>query len=153
MKIKYFLVIILFSFLACSDKKEKKENSTLNIQGTWELISSEIIENGKIQSTPFSDEQKMIKIINATHFAFLKHSINPKDSSSFDAGGGYYTLNQHDYTEYLDYYKDKKWEGKTFKFKVTLNKDTLIQKGVEKVEEANIDRVIIEKYIRAKPDR
>ena len=151
MKIKYFLVIILPSFLACSDKKEKKESSTLNIQGTWELISSEIIENGKSQFTPFSGEQKMIKIINATHFAFLKHSINPKDSSSFDAGGGYYTLNQHDYTEHLDYYKDKKWEGKTFKFKVTLNKDTLIQKGVEKVEEANIDRVIIEKYIRAKP--
>ena len=151
MKIKYSLIIILLSLVACSNKKDKKENSVLNIQGTWELISSEIIEKGKSQFTPFSGELKMIKIINGTHFAFLKQSINPKDSSSFDAGGGYYTLSQHDYTEHLDYYKDKKWEGKTFKFKITLNKDTLIQKGVEKVEEANVDRVIIEKYIRAKP--
>ncbi|GGE64069.1 hypothetical protein EV200_1068 [Pedobacter psychrotolerans] len=153
MKKKYFGIVILLSVIACSGKKDKKENSTLNIQGTWELISSEIIENGKSRFTPFSGEQKMIKIINGTHFAFLKYSLNPKDSSSFDAGGGSYTLNQHDYTEHLDYYKDKKWEGNTFKFKITLNKDTLIQKGVEKVEEANIDRVIIEKYIRAKPNR
>ena len=151
MKIKYFLIVILFSFVSCSDKKEKKKNSTPNIQGTWKLISSEIIENGKSRFTPFSGEQKMIKIINATHFAFLKHSLNPKDTNSFDAGGGYYTLNQQDYIEHLDYYKDKKWESKIFKFKISLSKDTLIQKGVEKVEEANIDRVIIEKYIRAKP--
>lgn len=74
-----------------------------------------------------------------------------KDSANhFDAGGGTYTLQRNQYTEHLDFYADKKWEQKSFTFSVSLNKDTLIQKGIEKVEQANIDRVIIEKYTRLK---
>lgn len=94
----------------------------------------------------------MIKIINENHFAFLKHDLNsPKDPSNhFDAGGGPYTLTGDQYTEHLDYYSDRNWEGKTFTFTVSVHNDTLIQQGREKVEKENIDRIIIEKYSRIK---
>ena len=94
----------------------------------------------------------MIKIINDTHFAFLKHDVPvAKDSTNhFDAGGGRYTLSGDKYIEYLDYYSDKNWEGKPFTFTVSLKGDSLIQTGVEKVEKENIDRTIIEKYVRVK---
>ena len=149
MRINYLLAFVTLSVLSCSN--EKKKNASLNLEGSWQLISATTIEKGKTQVTNYDGYVKMIKIINGSHFAFLRHSSNPKDTTNFDAGGGSYTLSDDDYTEHLDFYKDKKWEGKTFNFKITLDKDTLIQKGVEKVAEANIDRVIIEKYLKIKP--
>ena len=142
-----FAVLSLFS---CVNKDESKKDSDLDIQGTWQLLSATTIENGTSQTTDYSGKLKMIKMFNHTHFAFLKHSLNPKDTSSFDAGGGSYVLDKDDYTEHLEYYKNKDWEGKTFKFKLAIHKDTLIQKGIEKVEKAGVDRVIIEKYIKVK---
>jgi len=59
-------------------------------------------------------------------------------------------LQGNHYTEHLDFYNDRNWEGKTFQFNVTINGDTLTQKGMEKVEGTGIDREIIEKYVRAK---
>jgi len=93
----------------------------------------------------------MIKIINETHFAFLKHDLHtPKDSSNhFDAGGGSYTLAGDQYTEHLDYYSSPSWESKSFQFTVSISNDTLIQRGMEKVEKEGIDREIIERYVRA----
>ncbi|MDY0904867.1 hypothetical protein [Pedobacter sp. CFBP9032] len=149
MRINYLLAFVTLSVLSCSNEKQK--NASLNLEGSWQLISATTIEKGKTQVTNYDGDVKMIKIINGSHFAFLRHSSNPKDTTNFDAGGGSYTLSDDDYTEHLDFYKDKKWEGKTFNFKIALDKDTLIQKGVEKVVEANIDRVIIEKYLKIKP--
>gem|GEM_PF-3390748 len=45
---------------------------------------------------------------------------------------------------------DKNWEGKTFDFTVSLKNDTLTQTGLEKVEKENINRTIIEKYVKVK---
>jgi hypothetical protein len=150
MKIKHFFPVALLALVSCSTKNEKTNESKSAVEGTWRLLSATTIENGKTKVIDFSRDLKMLKIINGTHFSFLKHSLKPKDSSSFDAGGGRYTFAGDDYTEQLDFYKDKNWEGKTFKFKVTFNGDTLIQKGVEKVEEAKVDRIIIEKYLKEK---
>ena len=102
--------------------------------------------------TDYTKGQHMIKIINDSHFAFLSHSVNaPKDSSNnFDAGGGSYTLTGDQYVEHLDYYKDRNWEGKPFTFTVSIEGDTLIQQGIEKVEKEGIERKIIEKYVRTK---
>lgn len=144
------MLLAIVGLLSCSTKNEKKKDSGLDIQGTWQLLSATTIENGTSQTTDYSGKLKMIKMFNNTHFAFLKHSLNPKDTSSFDAGGGSFVLDKDDYTEHLEYYKNKDWEGKTFKFKLAINNDTLIQKGVEKVEKAGVDRVIIEKYIKLK---
>jgi len=94
----------------------------------------------------------MIKIINPTHFAFLSHARRTtKDTAAtFTAGGGKYTLVDSVYTEYLEYYIDPAWENNKFEFVVKITDDTLIQKGIEKVDKLGIDRVITEKYIRVK---
>lgn len=144
------MLLAVLSLFSCANKDRSKKDSDLDIQGTWQLLSATTIENGKSQTTDYSGNLKMIKMFNHTHFAFLKHSLNPKDTSSFDAGGGSFVLDKDDYTEHLEYYKNKDWEGKTFKFKLAIHKDTLIQKGIEKVEKAGVDRVIIEKYIKVK---
>ncbi|GAB3247987.1 hypothetical protein GCM10027347_03990 [Larkinella harenae] len=95
----------------------------------------------------------MIKIINDTHFAFLNHDRRTGQDSltePFSGGGGAYTLKDSVYTEHLEYFVDKAWENHDFVFVVKIVGDTLIQKGVEKLEKLGIDRVIIEKYKRTK---
>src|SRR6202000_2941895 len=104
-------------------------------------ISGTTITKGMSQVTDYTKGQSFIKIVGDSHFAFLKHDLNPpKDSSNhFDAGGGSYTLEGNKYTEHLDYYVDRNWEGKTFDFTVSISNDTLIQRGLEKVEKEGID--------------
>ncbi len=141
------LLVILFS--SCSGIDSRKTNSdAINLIGTWQLVTGTTITKGVSTITDYTKGQKMIKILNETHFAFLKHNTNKDSLINFDAGGGTYTLNGNDYTEHLDFYNDRNWEGKAFKFKFTLKNDTLIQTGIERVEKENIDRIIIEKYIR-----
>jgi hypothetical protein len=140
-----FFVLIFFVHFACNIKKDQ-----LPLTGTWELISSTATERDSTYST-FNARLKMIKIINASHFAFLSHAVNnAKDSSTlaFTAGGGAYTLADSIYIEHLDYYIDRQWENNTFQFVVKITGDTLIQKGIEKVEKLGVDRVIVEKYKR-----
>jgi hypothetical protein len=147
MKYKFLPLFSLLSLLvSCSSQP----SSPLRLNGTWRLISGTTITRGVSVVTDYTKESSMIKIINGTHFAFLKHDLNsPKDSSNhFDAGGGSYTLSGNEYTEHLDYYGDRNWEGKTFNFTVSISHDTLIQRGMEKVEKEGIDREIIERYVR-----
>ncbi len=120
------------------------------LEGTWELLSETKIENGDTTYAEASKAQRMIKIINKTHFAFLRHDLSQgKDSAAlFVAGGGRYTLKDHNYTEYLDYFISREWENNTFHFTVNIMNDTLIQSGIEKVEGLGVDRIIIEKYKR-----
>jgi hypothetical protein len=153
MKLKAFsLFAVVLCFTACQIKQEKAEKLPLRLNGTWQLITGTTITKGVSTVTDYTKNQRMIKIVNDTHFAFLKHAlITPKDSTNaFDAGGGRYTLKGDQYTEHLDFYSDKKWEGKSFNFTVSLKNDTLTQKGLEKVEGTGIDRIIIEKYVRVK---
>jgi len=134
--------------LSCTTQSPAK----LRLNGTWRLISGTSIAKGDTTVTDYTKGSRMIKIINDDHFAFLKHDItSPKDSSNhFDAGGGAYTLNGNQYTEHLDYYSDRNWEGKTFSFTVSVSNDTLVQRGLEKVESEGVDHEIIERYVREK---
>ena len=149
MKLKtvFGLIVITTTLYGCNAKQ-----TPMPIVGTWELISATTTEKDTTFST-FDPKHKMIKLINSTHFAFLNHALNPKKDSSataFTAGGGKYTLVDSVYTEYLDYYIDKEWENNKFQFVVNITNDTLIQKGIEKVDKLGIDRVIVEKYKRVK---
>lgn len=135
-------------FLAC------QQSSNVSIEGTWRLFSATSITNGVSTVTADTTKTRMIKIINGSHFAFLKHDINlPKDSANhFDAGGGSYTLKGDQYTEHLDFYVDRRWEGQTFTFTVSLHGDTLVQRGLEKVEGTGVNHEIIERYVRTSTD-
>ncbi|HMJ68377.1 MAG TPA: hypothetical protein VK508_05765 [Cyclobacteriaceae bacterium] len=123
-----------------------------SIEGTWELLSETKIEKGDTTFTEASKLIPMIKIINNSHFTFLRHDLQKgKDSTAmFSAGGGRYELKDGQYTEYLEYCSAREWENNTFHFTVSVDGDMLNQQGQEKVEGTDIDRVIIEKYRRVR---
>ena len=152
MKQSVLLTLLSALWMSCNTSAKNNETS-VPVKGTWELIAGTTIVKNDTTVTDYTKGQKMIKIINDTHFAFLRHDLNQgKDSSSaiFDSGAGRYTLKGDQYTEHLDYCNYREWEGHTFEFTVSVVNDTLTQSGIEKVEKAGIDRKIIEKYIRAK---
>lgn len=143
MKIANVLVLLLVT-AACSKHTP--------IEGTWELVSGTTIEKNDTVVTFYGKSQRFIKIINATHFSFLQHDLNKgKDSAAiFVAGGGSYTLEGNRYREKLEFCSFREWEGIHPEFTVKISGDTLIQQGREKVEHLNVDRIIIERYIRVK---
>jgi hypothetical protein len=152
-KITGLLILIPF-LISCTGNTNSvaPTDASIQIQGTWKLITGTIINNGKTTVTHYTGNQSFIKIINDTHFAFLQHDLTKgKDSTaSFSAGGGPYSLKDSSYTEHLEYCSAREWEGNDFSFTLTIKNDTLIQKGIEKVESAGVNQVNIEKYIRLK---
>jgi hypothetical protein len=144
-------VWILFMLLSCDTHKSVEQPTAMGLEGTWQLISGTVIEKGDTSITDYTTKHKMIKIINKTHFAFLNHDMNKgKDTTAmFAAGGGRYELTGDHYTEYLEYCSDRAWEGNAFRFHVKIRNDTLTQSGIEKIEDTEVDRMNIEKYVRA----
>lgn len=143
-----FLFYLLL-FTGCIDKPVAE---TPSLTGTWQLVAATSTQGDTTVST-FNPKHNMIKIINATHFAFLNHSLNrdaDTTASAFDAGGGTYTLQDSNYTEHLQYYSDKQWENNSFSFTIHLSGDTLVQRGVEKVAKLGVDHIIVETYKRIK---
>lgn len=145
---KVCLMIIIGSTLIVSCKNQAPSP----LIGTWQLVAATSTQGDSTVST-FDPKVKMIKMINPTHFSFFSHDLNNgKDSTfdSFSAGGGPYTLKDSIYTEHLEYFNERKWEGNSFEFVIKFTGDTLIQKGVEKVEALGVDHIIVEKYIKLK---
>jgi hypothetical protein len=152
MKLRLIVLIFFFGILACVDKKNNilVQSSSIPLQGTWQLISGTLIEKGDTSITDYTKNVSFIKIINASHFAFLQHDLKKgKDSAAvYSSGGGSYSLVDSLYTEHLEYCSDRVWEGNDFKFTIEVKNDTFIQRGIEIVESAGINRINIEKYKR-----
>jgi len=149
---KLILILITGIFFIHGPGQIGKTQAPLSLQGTWRLFSGTTITKGDTVVTDYTKGQQMIKIINKTHFAFMRHDLtNGKEANPvFEAGGGRYSLSGNHYTEHLDYCNLREWEGKSFDFTVSIRKDTLIQQGLEKVDEAGVNRIIIEKYLSVK---
>ena len=138
-----FSTITLLIFTSC--KNSKTTENTIN--GSWKLIYNEIKEADSIQVKDVS-KSDFIKIINDSHFSFINQ---PKDTlGDFYAGAGTYTFDGENYIETLQFIEYKAIRNHQFKFKARISGDTLIQYGKEKVEAANMDREIVEKYLRIK---
>lgn len=154
MKISIGVIIIVTVIISCGTATQNKDTkqASVPITGTWKLLSGTIIEKGDTTVTDYTKNQSFIKIINNSHFAFLMHDLkNGKDSSAvFSSGGGSYSLKDSLYTEHLEYCSDRQWEGHDFQFTITIQNDTLTQKGVEKLENIGVDRINIERYVRVK---
>ena len=148
MKIKIVFVIIASTLLSCTGKMDVSKPSP--IEGTWKLITGTLIEKGAATVTDYTKNTSFIKIINDTHFAFLQHDLKKGQDSGavFVAGGGRYSLNDTSYTEHLEYCSARNWEDNDFKFTFSIKEDTLIIRGVEKVESEGVNRINIEKYIK-----
>jgi len=147
MKIIQFFIVILI-LVSCTGRKDISSDNS--IEGTWKLISGTLIENGDTTVTDYLKDVSFIKILNQSHFAFLQHDLNKGQDSGavFVAGGGSYSLINNSYTEHLEYCSARNWEGNDFNFTVSINGDTLIQTGVEKVDNLGVNRLNIEKYVR-----
>lgn len=151
---KYLAIIILIaaSLFSCDTKitVDTQKPAFLPLIGTWKLHSGTLIEKGDTITTDYTQNKSFIKIINDTHFAFFMHDLNKgKDSNAaYTSGGGTYILKDSIYTEHLDYCTAREWEGNDFPFTITISNDTLIQKGIEKIESEGINRMNIEKYVR-----
>ena len=154
MKKQICFSVIFIILISCNSSVENSDTkqTSIPIQGTWKLLTGTLIEKGDTTVTDYTKGLGFIKIINDTHFAFLSHDLNKgKDSTAmFSSGGGKYSLKDSSYTEHLEYCNDRQWEGNDFQFTVTINNDTLVQQGLEKIDSIGVNRLNIEKYIRVK---
>ena len=155
--ITFFALCILI--LSCSQNKEapakmkdpsahqdllNKPGDEGRLIGSWKMVYADVREADSVQVKDLSNTD-FIKIINASHFAFFNQER--ESGENFMGGAGSYTFNGRDYVETLDFIGYKEYRGHTFHFTVEFHGDTLVQKGREKIEEAGIDRYILEKYI------
>ncbi len=144
-------ILLIITMISCNNQKISQEQKLIPLVGTWELISATTIQGDSVQHKKLTGK-RMIKIINDSHFAFLNHDINKeKDSLKYYiSGGGKYQLLGNQYIEFLEYCNSREWEGNKFEFKVEILGDTLIQRGIEKIEELGIEREITEVYLKLK---
>lgn len=150
---KIFLsVVFLIVLFSCNDSKRTAPLSGgFPLTGTWKLLQGTVVKGKDTTITDYTRDKSFIKIINATHFSFLQHDLQGgKDSAtaSFSAGGGRYTLQGNQYTETLEYCSARNWEGNNFHFTISIQNDTLIQTGVEKIADLGIEQINTEKYVR-----
>ncbi len=154
MKNVIVFISILVILLSCNSSVQAPETASAKkpIEGTWKLLTGALIEKGDTVVTDYTKGKSFIKIINEDHFAFLTHDLSKGKNadSMFVAGGGGYSLHDSSYTEHLEYCNDRQWEGHDFSFTVTINNDTLVQEGIEKIDSLGVNRLNIEKYIRLK---
>ncbi len=147
------ITLVVSLIVACTKQSTTADSNTVPIKGTWKLLTGTLIEKGDTTVTDYTKGVSFIKIINDTHFSFINHDLNHgKDSTTaaFSAGAGTYTLKDNTYTEHLEYCNAREWEDHDFTFTIEIKNDTLIQKGIEKIESQGIERLNIEKYVRVK---
>ena len=138
--IKVFVFALLFCLLASCGKPQSK-----SLEGTWKMVYAETLENDSLTIKDLTNVE-FVKIINENYFAFFNQQTDSENA--FYGGGGTYTLNGNNYSETLSFISVKNLRGHVFPFQIEFSGDTLIQSGIEKVEKANINRKIIEKYIK-----
>ncbi|PYF72578.1 hypothetical protein [Pedobacter nutrimenti] len=142
---------LLLLLAACNGKQPaEKEKTKSLLSGTWKLISAQTIKGKDTLLTYPVPGQQMIKMFNESHFSFVKHDLNKGKGPNavFDSGAGTYTLSGEDYQEHLTFCSYRDWENRDFKFKLQFKNDTLIQKGIEKIDSLKVNHEIIEVYTR-----
>lgn len=145
------LSLYLLVTLSSCQKNINSTNDTLkkeSIIGTWKLLSGTIIQGKDTTVTDYTINLELIKLINDSHFAFMKHDLGKDSVNVFVSGGGRSVINGTTYTEYLDFCNYREWENNTFNFEFTISNDTLVTRGIEKIESLNINQLNIEKYVR-----
>src|SRR5258708_34231990 len=86
------LAVAFFFFSSCDHTANQNPEPSLRpamaINGTWQLASGTTITKGDYSFTDYTKGQKMISIINHSHFAFLKHDSNPPKASTIHFAAG-----------------------------------------------------------------
>jgi len=147
------VVISLITFLlatSCQKVGQQKALSSPPLTGTWKLLTGTIIQGKDTTITNYTINQELIKIINETHFAFLRHDLGEDSTTIFVSGGGRCKIDDKNYTEHLDFCNYREWENNTFEFEYKITGDTLTTIGREKIDDLGINQLNIEQYLRVK---
>lgn len=144
------IAMMAFMLAACGEKAPVTTSADLPLNGTWKLVYSKMIKSGDTLDTYPVKGQEMIKMFNDSHFAFFKHDVlKGSDSTAlFESGAGTYQLSGNKYEEHLQYCSFRGWEDTHFSFTLSLSGDTLIQRGIEKIDSLQVNHEIVEAYIR-----
>jgi hypothetical protein len=150
------LIMCTMLYSSCQQAGQAKEEAAgaSQIAGSWRLISNIIITKGDtvIAYPVKGKDQVMIKMYNDSHFSFFTHDTNQGKTVTpvYESGAGTYKLSGDNYSEHLEYCNYREWENHDFTFKLNIRQDTLIQRGIEKIDSLNVNREIIETYVRLK---
>jgi|SRR5664279_170896 len=154
MKLLTIAAFVLLTLQGCDINQEKTRSAAPDnpLIGTWELVTGTTIQGKDTTTTDYTKGKKFIKIIDATHFAFVGHDLSKgKDTASFySSGAGTYTLSDSMYTEHLQFCSDRAWEGNDFVFTISFQNDMFTQTGIEKIDSIKVNRLNIERYVRVK---
>ncbi len=129
-------LLVLFTFSACGGSSEgdsaggdpevaRAVDPCKSLVGSWELVS--IAEtapalSGQFKSDPNYQESPTLKILNKTHWMFIRQSAE----SSVHSQGGRYTLESGGfYTEFVEYSAIPENVGEQFRFECRLEGDSL----------------------------
>jgi PhzF family phenazine biosynthesis protein len=155
LEMKLVMLLLVFSVLysSCQQAGQATEKPvSKQIVGSWRLVSNVIITKGDtVVAYPVKGkDQLMIKLYNDTHFSFFTHDTKQGKTASpvYDSGAGTYKLMGSNYSEHLEYCNYREWENHDFNFKLSIRQDTLVQRGIEKIDSLNVNREIIETYVR-----
>ncbi|RFS27063.1 hypothetical protein DVR12_03985 [Chitinophaga silvatica] len=143
-------VICATSFLAITLFANSNPPKPSPLLGTWKLISSKLISKGDTTNTTPPAGQEMIKVFTNSQFSFFTHDLNKGKGEKpvFSAGSGTYTLQGNVYKEHLVFCSFRDWENQDFTFTMTIKKDTIEQRGIERIENLGVDHEIVETYVR-----
>lgn len=126
------------------------------LEGVWEQVTA------TFDGEPTPETWRQMKIITATHFAFVSEEERgvtdlrtPADSlqafRTMFSGGGTYTLKGNAYSEHLEYFRDPAYLGMSISFTCRTEGDRFWQSGMyplledgEKVGEI----LLVEEYHR-----
>jgi hypothetical protein len=161
MNLRFYAALCMFIIfiMSCGTKKEPAADvvknahaDSITLTGTWRLVFSKVIKGKDTLNTYPVKDQEMIKLFNGSHFAFFKHDVTKGKGSaaSYESGAGTYVLSGNNYTEHLEYCNARGWEDKHFSFTLELHQDTLIQRGIEKIDSLNVNHEIVEAYIKVR---
>ena len=123
MNFKHAMVMAVLMLAGCSaGRKATESSSATSVRGTWKLVES--FENGSHRV--YAEEgQEAVRIFNATHYSYFRHSTTDRFNTLLAAGSGTYKQDGNDYEENLIYCNVGIWEKQHFIFKLKFNGDTM----------------------------
>ncbi len=142
MKLKSLLLLAVV-FALFSFKTEKTR-----INGTYRIVSEEIVSGGKGTFTIYDDENNGLKTWSDKYFLFV--NTNKKGSQPQNSfGGGTYELSGNDYTENIQHHVARNFRDISLKLHLEMKGDTLIQ--IYPCDDSfyyDKNNCVIQKYVR-----
>ncbi len=103
-------------------------SSTPRLEGTWELTSMKGTAQGKEYVLGDNVKGSQLKTYSGGHFLFVgRFAWEGQERDNF--GGGRYALDGEDYTETIIYHAAAGVVGKTLRFKMVVDGDTMTLSG------------------------